>query len=254
VLLIDPRVGSVDLLPHLQKFDIPCRTEPLEYGDFVFTGHGPGGTTRTYAFERKRLLTGDMIRSMRDGRLSGHQLIGLLDTYHSIHLIVEGIYRPGRDGILEYLKGNRFVPADNGRIMYRELDAFLTTLSQICGVQVLRSTSDYETAVMLATRYLWSQKPWESHRGHLALHDNTPAWERLSAGVVRPTVRLIKPSLLRRVANQIDKIGWEKSKLVAEHFRSVRAMANAEAAEWRRIDGVGKTIADSVVKQLNGVR
>lgn len=249
-LLIDPRVGSVDLLPHIRKFGVPCATEPLDYGDFVFSGPGPDGSLRTYAFERKRL--GDMIQSMRDGRLSGHQLIGLLDTYHSVSVIVEGIYRPGPDGLLEELRGRDWQPT-KGRVMYREIDAFLTTLNQLCGVSVLRSTSAYETAVMLCTRYIWAQKPWESHRGHLAIHDNLPAWQRVQQGLLRSNVKLERTPLLRKLANQLDGIGWERSGAVAKHFGSAKEMVLADAKEWQKIEGVGKGIATKVVAQLTDV-
>ncbi len=250
MLIIDPRVGSIDLLPHIRKFGVPCDVQQLDFGDFVFAGPGPGGGTRTYAFERKRL--GDMIQSMRDGRLSGHQLIGLLDTYHSVSVIVEGVYRPGSDGILEELRGRDWQPAAQGKVMYRELDAFLTTLNQLCGVSVLRSTNAHETAVMLCTRYIWAQKPWEAHVSHLAIHDDTPQWVRVKQGLVRTGMKLERPSLLRKLANQLDGIGWGRSEAVAKHFSSAREMVLAEAREWQKIDGVGKGIAAKVVAQLSG--
>lgn len=250
MIIIDPRIGSADLLPYIKKFDIPCELSPLDYGDFVFSGPGPGDSQRTYAFERKRL--GDLCQSMRDGRLSGHQLIGLLDTYHSVSVIVEGIYSPGKDGLLMELRGAGWIPAGKGRIMYREVDAFLNSLTEKCGVHVLRSASAYETAVMLSTRYIWAQKPWDSHRGHLAIHDSTPAWQRVEGGLLRQSVRLVKPSLLRKLANQLDGIGWERSEAVAQHFSSAKEMCNAKVGEWQEIKGVGKKIAEKVVAQLAG--
>ncbi len=249
MLLIDPRVGSVDLLPHIKKFGVPCELAQLDYGDFVFTGCGPDSTTRTYAFERKRLS--DMIQSMRSGRLSGHQLIGLLDTYHSVSVIVEGNYRPGKDGILEEQHyGKYWKPAAGGKVMYRELDAFTTTLNQLCGVSILRSNDAYETAVMLCTRYIWAQKEWESHTGHLAIHSDTPEWERVQSGFIKPSIRLVKPSLLRKLANQLEGIGWGRSKAVAEHFTTAQEMVNAPVKEWLKIEGIGKGIAGKVVAQL----
>ena len=61
----------------------------MDYGDAMVTGNGPCGQV-DIGIERKRI--GDLVNSITTGRLSGHQLPGLLAQYYKVYIIVEGMY------------------------------------------------------------------------------------------------------------------------------------------------------------------
>jgi ERCC4-type nuclease len=67
-----------------------------------------------------------------------------------------------------------------------------------------------------------------------------------------PAALWLKPSLVRRVATQLEGIGWEKSAAVAAKFSSVLDMIVATEAEWQTIPGIGKGLAARAVRQLLG--
>ena len=58
------------------------------------------------------------------------------------------------------------------------------------------------------------------------------------------------PNLVRRVAAQLEGIGWEKSAAVATRFATVLDMVVATEKEWQAVPGVGKTLAARAVQQL----
>ena len=41
-------------------------------------------------------------------------------------------------------------------------------------------------------------------------------------------------------------MGEKKSRAVTKHFRSVLQMVNAERAEWEKIEGIGKVLAERI--------
>ena len=239
MILIDDRVGSKELLPYFPKG--LAELDRLEFADLSWLGNGPDGIA-SIGVERKRLR--DLLNSMQSGRLAGHQLLGLLNSYDIVYLIVEGIWRSGpATGLLEELRGNMWKPVALGRrqFMRKEVDGFLNTL-EVCGQVVVRTTStERETGVLVTNTYHWWQKEWEDHKSHLAMHKRR----------FRETgVRLEPPSVLRRVAAELTGIGWGRSELVEARFDSIREMVNASEEDWLSIKGIGKKIAGSVQEEL----
>jgi DNA integrity scanning protein DisA with diadenylate cyclase activity len=95
-----------------------------------------------------------------------------------------------------------------------------------------------ESATWLATLYRWWQKPWHEHGGHLSLG-------------AQPDARLfLKSPLTQRLANEIPGIGYEKSEGVAQKFKTVKAMVDAEQREWLTIPGIGKILAERAYRSL----
>jgi len=62
---------------------------------------------------------------------------------------------------------------------------------------------------------------------------------------------LRKPSLMRKVAAELPGIGWEKSKGIVAKFGSVANMTNASVADWEKVPGIGKSLAQSSVAALH---
>jgi ERCC4-type nuclease len=71
-LWVDSRTGSKELLPLLRHTGIRAELATLDCGDFAVTGNGPEGQTEV-GFERKTY--GDLIDSLRSGRLAGDSMM-----------------------------------------------------------------------------------------------------------------------------------------------------------------------------------
>lgn len=165
MILVDPRRGSGDVVDYFKSYDVPVQLTQMEYGDFAFYGNGPDEAAILCGFERKVL--GDMIASMRDKRLAGHQLVGLMENFQVRGLILEGIWQAGVGGLLEVSGGGNWKPYRPGgtsAIMYRELDHFIAELEYVHGVVVERTSNRSQTAAYIVSRYkFFNDRCWEQH-------------------------------------------------------------------------------------------
>lgn len=238
MILIDDRVGAVDLAGHLQHWNVPCEVARLEYGDAAFEGNGPTGPCLC-GVEIKRL--NDALACMLDGRFAGHQLPGLVGAYDRVFLVVEGNWQP------EFSSGLLVVPRKNGRpeavalgsrrFMYRDLDHWLTSMENMAGVRIRRSRDRIETARIVSDLWSWFAKPWDKHTSHLAMHDDVSG-------------PLVKASLARRMAASLPGIGFVRSAAVAQELPTVEAICAASVARWAEIDGIGKTMAERIHRAI----
>ena len=237
MILVDDRVGSVELAPLLSVPNNTCR---LEFGDFAWSGHGPDGQA-SIGVERKRVS--DFLSSMTTGRFSGHQLIGLSAGFDFVYLIIEGVWRPERStGILQVPCGGgwRAVQQGSRRFMVRDIYNFINTLQTICGVHVVTTYNDLETVKWLESCYGWWQKKWEAHKSHLQFRDSERA-------------HLVKPCLVARIANQFAGIGLDRARRLGKEFHSPAELLTATEEELEEVEGIGKTLAKRIVKQINNL-
>lgn len=237
MLFVDDRIGSRELMRYLPPQ--LAQLSRLQFGDAMWLGNGPEGIPLHIGVEVKAI--GDMLKSIVDGRFSGHQLPGLLRDYHVVYLIIEGRYRPAKEtGLLEIPWRNTWVAADFGakRWMHRDLDGFLTTMEMHYGLKIRRTYDRIETArVVQDLHHWWTGKVWdEHHSGH--------AFDISGEPVLMPA------SVLRRIAAQLKGIGWKRAQAVEQYFTSVVDMVLAPETEWRKIPGVGKKVAAGVVEEL----
>lgn len=238
---IDDRSGSVELY-HMFPAGTPVEVARMEFGDFAFVGNGEEGPVFV-GIERKTVR--DLLNSITTGRLSGHQLIGLLDAYRWVYLIVEGMWRFNPDsGILEDRKGMSWSPVQLGsrRYMAREMVGYLNTMAVKAGVIILYSKDKRETVQVVTSIYHWWQKGWEEHSSHLS---------RNKAGSTRE-VSLIRPNLVRRAAAELEGVGWVKSKSVADTFPTLQDMVEADVKDWLKIEGIGKKLSQQIVNEIKG--
>lgn len=243
MILIDRRQGSAELAPLFRPHGVPTSIVTLDYADFAFFGKGAKGQETAIGIERKTV--GDLLSSFTSGRLSGHQLPGLCDSYGWVWLIVEGSFRPcPQSGVLQTYYGGGWKDAGRGpnRIMYAAVDHYITTLETKAAVRVRRTFNEAETVKVLVDLYKWwTQKDWDQHRSHLAL-------DTLDA---RDSTLMLRPSVARNICAQLPGVGWLKSAEVEQHFKgSVRAMVMATAKEWAEVKGIGKTLAGRIVEVL----
>ena len=242
IILIDDRVGSkelADLIP-----DSVLTT--LEYGDAAFSGFGPYGPNGIMAIGVERKVIGDLIQSISSGRLSGHQLPGLLEAYHKVYLIVEGMWKGNRkDGTIEVFRHGKFKPLGSSRFTSKRVWGYLTTLNAATGISVYITTDMCETALLIKELEYWWNQPWEKHKSHLMINKMMPPSAYLKPG---------KPSLLRRIAIELPLIGYERVSEVEKHFKSISEMINASEGEWLKIPGIGKITAKSIVEKLHAIQ
>ena len=261
MLLIDHRKDWLLLSQHFKPYGIQIvkaggeEYPELEYGDLCWMGCGPDGPC-SVGVERKALS--DLVSSIQSRRLSGHQLIGMLESYDYCFLVVEGVWRAGKDGELEVRKsvrgkwgwhglearGRRGRGITPPMMLYRELSNYLQTLELKCGVQVVRTSDHRETAAWAAGAYRWFEKRWDEHRSH----------EEMYVHVVEPArgkISLRRPNGVQIVASVspgVDRKAWGFS----EVFKRPRDVATASVKELMKVEGIGRVGAEKIVKWWEG--
>jgi ERCC4-type nuclease len=237
VIFLDNRVGSKELAPLLT---VPTELTRLEYGDASFVGRGADGPVHI-GMERKTIM--DLAKSLSTGRLSGHQLIGMLKLYDVVYLLVEGLWRVDpNSGLLMRVDGKgswRYLKIGARRFMAREVFKYINTLQMKAGVIYRRTASIYETAEWLQSDYAWWQKSWEDHRSHLQ-------WQRPVE-----TPMLVKPGMVERVSSQVEGVGWDKARSLGKEFKSVRELLEASPKRLAKVKGIGKKLSEKIHKELN---
>jgi len=210
---------------------IPIRREKLEFGDCAFIGRGPSETVLSIGIEYKSVS--DLLQSWQDGRLLGHQMPGMLNSYSVVYLLIEGsIAADVDDRIRIWGRGWTTVKSQT---TYSNLIGWLESLRHLYGVHVLMSANLLTSCVQVASTYRWWQKEYSTHGTPVTIH--TPHLRR----------DLIVPTRLMKVAATFPGVGSEKLLDIEEKFGSIREMVNADAATWRQIDGIGKKTAEAIV-------
>lgn len=238
MIQISPRTGSKELKPLFNHFDVPIDDSvDIAFSDFCFIGNGPDGLCRV-GFERKRL--GDFVGSIRTGRLSGHQLTGLLSEFDYVVVIVEGEYKCGNDGELVELWHGRYRTVSDGNrsVMYRAIvnyrvTAMLKALSH-AGNPVIyeRTVNPYETVALIVSYFHWfNDKQWDQHRSHEAPHIKS-ASQQPSGNGHRPRSFIRRPvspleTFLVAAGTGVD----QAAKFVAQKFETIEQLCAASPDE-----------------------
>lgn len=238
MIQLDNRVGSRELKRVMPKQLIQLTR--LEYADAAFLGHGATGD-ELIGIERKVIR--DLINSMTSGRLSGHQLPGLLNSYNHVYIIVEGLWRIGRaSGLIEVPRARgRWITLTLGTRTFtgREILSYCNTLTICTGVHVIHTATMHETGQHIAALHRWWNKPWEKHKSHMVAKQPE-------------TVSLTKHTLLRRVAAQIPGVGWERARDIDAAFPTVAALIDAKPEQLTQIPGIGEKMAQRIHSALHG--
>jgi hypothetical protein len=253
-ILLDDR--ELDMEPRLAQFGLPVSVVRLDFGDLAIQSCDG----RLIGYERKRLT--DLINSMKDRRLSGHQLKGMYNLYDRVELVVEGVWRAGDGGAIEVPNGRtgswQTLYHLREGISYRQVDSYLYSQYECGGVAVWRTGSASETAHLYASRYQWWQKEYHLHKSHDVLFSNQPSAQRRGA----VTLHQGEPNAVTLLAAQIpglDATAWD----VGKWFRSPFEMIGATAAEWQKVEWTdrsgntkhfGKERARGIVAWLRGLK
>ena len=238
---LDDRVGAVELARHLPPH--LTQIQRLQFGDARFFGQGPEGPIPV-GIERKRI--GDLVSSMQDGRLSGHQLVGMLSRYQVVYLLVEGLWRADpKEGVLQVMRRGKWVPLNHGKRLYmaRDVGNYLNTLAVMCGVIVWRSSRQESSAQWILSTYRWWQKAWRDHKSHYRFSMPLPN----GMGV-----QLRKPHLTERLAKELPGVGWERARALGKRFKTPLDLLLADEKDLREVAGVGKVLARRIVDAIQG--
>lgn len=205
----------------------------------------------TVACERKKI--GDMASCINTGRFLNQMATCKEYNADILVLILEGRYRRNpEDGVLEIPvwevnprtgKRAEFWKPVTPLTQFSRFDQYLTELQRDAGIVFKHTENVKGTADVIRTLYGNYQTPSDQHQSLNQFYVASP-----------PRVPLTKPNLLRRVAKELDGVGWAKSEDVAGVFTSVREMVNADVDQWLLIPGIGKKTAGSIVKALRGER
>jgi ERCC4-type nuclease len=248
-LVIDRR--ETDLMPYLKRHDVPLAVRELEFGDAIWSGNGYDGHS-VYAIERKRMGSGDFSHSMIERRLT--KQLGLMrNVYDVLILVIEGVWRCGAGGEIE-IPGDKGWKALQPIVTYRQVEAYLATLTWCAGVSVWRTNDPRETAALYDSLYRWSQKEWHDHHAH----DQIYAPVRLHPG------RYHEPTLVHSMVAQLPGLD-RRAEVVARYFPTAREfgrfLATSQPTDWQALKaeaherglGIGPVVAQAVCKALDEV-
>lgn len=280
IFLDDRETG---LLAELQRLDLSVVTTRLKFGgqdagDAMWSGNwvNADGKPETVmvGVERKRLS--DLIACMKDRRLAGLQLRRMWLTYDVVHLCIEGVWRPGPNGEIEELGYRGWQPffgrSDRRSVAYAHVTAFLQSLTMLSRskagepLRVFRTSNPHETAAAYAALFNWYQKPFTAHHALDSIYTEFTLPKKGHGGgwahphshdaTFDPGKRALvwkdgteDPCTLWRMAAQLPGVD-RRARAVAEHFGTVREMANATEKEWMRVPGVGKKVAAAAVRAI----
>lgn len=233
-ILIDNRVGSAELLNQFPK-EIRAVLADLEFADFNFIGNGPNNTRVSIGIERKKLT--DLLSNI--GRFTSHQLPGMLRTYDYNILLLEGVWRRNlQTGLLEIPRRGAWKPLTIGarKFTHSELDGLICSITFQGGFLYVPSQNAQNTVALITYIYKWWARDWNDHKA-LRAKPNKP-------------ITLRELTLLEKVAAELPGIGQKRAMDIGGAFPNVGAMVNAEAESWLSIPGIGKKLAEKIIKEL----
>lgn len=228
MLLVDDRTGSKHLVDPLRDLGLEVELSRLDFGDVMFEGQGPDRKSVTIGIELKRMT--DLISSIRSGRLSGHQLPGLVgpdSVYDYSWLVVEGQWRVNAYGqmLLFHGRGRGWQPVP-GRMTGSELEKYLLTYELCAGLHVRLTNREDDTIHFIANLHRWwCDKAFDQHTSHLAPH---------RPGGVRPL------SDFRQAVMAWPGVGRAVSLSAELSFKSIRRAANGTVDEWATLATLDK--------------
>ena len=243
MILVDTRAGSRELSPVLRRrFRLPVEDQDMEFGDVAFAGQSSKGWIDV-GIEVKKLS--DLLSSLDDHRLIGHQIRGMHNTYEEVWLAIIGDWASDKEGRITVPRstrtGKRRWVVEPHNAMYCDLESRLLTLQLKGGVRIVRHQSQYQVCRWIGLLYHWWQKRWGDHHTLDVFFTPRPDDRRIFR---RPL------STVRRWAKELPGIEWTISQDVERRFRTAQQMANAELAEWMSIPGIGKAKAQAAWRAI----
>ena len=224
MLFVDYRRGSHDLIAPLRVLGLPAEETELDSADLAFEGRGEGGAPLSIGIEFKKL--GELVGSLRSGRLQGHQLPLMRRQYAHSYLLIEGELLYGADGQLLRRAGRRRYKPLPGRMGISELLKRLQVLHLRGGLNPLWAVCRKDTLHQIEALYhTWTDVDMDEHKSHIAIY-------------TAPT--LVPMNQFRKTVSTLPDIQLKMSKGAQERFRSIKRAVNAPVQEWAEVASTGK--------------
>ncbi len=238
MIYIDSRLGSKELLPLFPQGT--AQLTSLKFGDFAFTGSGPGGRVLTVGIERK--TANDLLQCIKSGRLS-NQLLGMRQNYDVSFLLVEAQFRENAEtGYLEYF--NQYFKWYATQFIQKSVWGFLNDVMLVAGVRVFQTRKTAESVAWITSLYSWfNEKEWEQHRACYAPHIDLDPEFRKGRGEKAP--------LVRRWLNELSGVGHDKAKAIEAAVGDVEGLFALSEEDFEKIPGIGKTLSKSIWNELH---
>lgn len=240
MIFLDNRTGSKDLYHPLRRAGLDVDLVVLPFGDLAFEGRGEGDTPVQIGIEYKHV--GEAVMSIRDGRLAGHQLPGLVRAYDWRWLLIEGAWETALGG--ELIRHERRGKVKLG-MTASELRKHLLTYQHCAGVMMQTCETREHTLKFVADLYhWWTDRALDKHTSHLQQH--------------RPPA-LFQLNQFRRTVSTLPGIGRKTSKAVQAQFGTLKRAFCGTREEWASVavvDDAGKTkrlgatAADKVLRAI----
>lgn len=265
MIYIDSRVGSRELYGTFEQ-GLQTQLAKLAFGDLYFIGKGPEEMPILIGFERKKIR--DLVNCMISGRFAGYQLPGLMNSYDTTYLIVEGPWRRNTvTGALEVPNGNGWYELKLGKRTFqvRDVIKYLNTLLINCNLKSIKliylpTFNDKETVNVVTDIYKWwTCKDFEDHRSHLSYFRPGVSANHTAniltgydpfSDLIEQESRLVPVKRAAEAIGYTIGVGSKKALSVAGHFKSVYEMINASLEEWLTIKGIGKILAKRMYEEI----
>ena len=236
MILLDDRGGSKDLFEPLKEIGIETEMTRLAAGDLLFEGRGDGGKSIYIGVEYKKL--GELVGSLRTGRLQGHQVPSMQESgFDYSFILVEGEVLYNKFGTLQKRIGHGIFAPLPGSMGISELYKRLFTFMLMCGMITLFSKNERDTVKVVEALYrTFTDKNLDEHTSHLTIY-HPPTPEPISK--------------FRKTISTFPDIGFKMSEVIEEQFGTIRRAVNASSAEWQEIDGIGPKTARKVQEWMD---
>jgi len=148
-------------------------------------------------------------------------------------------------GVLcEWRRGGGLTPVKVGyrKFAWQDWANWQTTLCiQYPTLRIIHTRDMQATAKAVVGLYHHLQVDWESHQSAKSVYIPPP-----------PVTLYREPTLARKLAFLLPGVGWERSKVVAERFPTVAALAASTLSDWMapKLPGVGKTTAQRAIDAI----
>jgi len=208
--------------------------------DFAFKGQWDGGRDMWVCGDRKKVT--DLLQCIRDGR-HVRQIQRCSEAGYEIqYLIIEGqLLKNMHTGkVSKWVE--KGLTSYHANMDYSEVQAYLEQLQIYGGIQVRYSKYLMDTVEHILQAWKTLTKPPDAHQ---VLHKVYSTPHTGAADMLRR-----RPSLLRRIAKELPGVGWELSQRVEDHYSSIAEMMEAPTIEWKKIDGIGLTKAQTIRQSI----
>lgn len=251
MVIVDDRGGSLGLegakkrLNHLRSRGVDADLGRLDFGDYGIAGNGPDGSTVMVGVELK--TTRDIINSLRSNRLMGHQVPGMVEMYGTrIWLLTEGIWREGQSGDFEaYLGSWQTFSAGSRHIQMQDIESWILSTITAGGMTYWHCPLQTDTARFIRNlNHWWCDKTYAEHRSHEVIYRQPP-----------DRAMFTTPSDFVVMVSGIPKVGWTRALAIEKAADGdFDALMAWDAKALQQVEGVGKGIADVILRTLHKKR